>query len=43
MTEIDDTTDTHVAVVKPVDYKGSTRKIRHYYCTIECLLESASQ
>ncbi|WP_435334359.1 hypothetical protein [Haloarchaeobius sp. TZWWS8] len=37
--EIDEATDTHIEVVKPMEYKGSTQQIRHYYCTIACLLE----
>lgn len=41
MEEIDEETDTHIEVVKPVEYKGSTQEIRHYYCKLSCLLEQA--
>ncbi|WP_435348460.1 hypothetical protein [Haloarchaeobius sp. HRN-SO-5] len=41
MDDVDEKEDTHIVVVKPMEYKGSTRKIRHYYCSIGCLLEQA--
>ncbi|WP_440988314.1 hypothetical protein [Haloarchaeobius baliensis] len=39
MEEIDEEAETHIEVVKPMEYKGSTQQIRHYYCSISCLLE----
>ncbi|WP_435360013.1 hypothetical protein [Haloarchaeobius sp. DFWS5] len=38
---IDEEADTHIEVVKPMEYKGATQEIRHYYCTISCLLDQA--
>lgn len=38
MADIDEETDAHVEVVKPMDFKGDTRKVTQYYCTVECLL-----
>lgn len=41
LTDIDEDEDTHIEVVKPMEYKGETQEIRHYYCTIGCLIEHA--
>ena len=40
---IDEDDDTHVVVVKPMDYKGENQRIEHYYCTVNCLVERARQ
>lgn len=34
MESIDEKGETHIRVVKPVEYKGSTEEIRHYYCQL---------
>lgn len=39
MDDIDEEEDTHLEVVKPMEWKGDTREIRHYYCSVSCLLE----
>jgi len=39
MAEINEEEDTHLEVVKPMEWKGDTREIRHYYCSVSCLLE----
>ncbi len=39
MEPIDEGTDSRIEVVKPMEFKGSTREIRHYYCGVDCLLE----
>ncbi len=33
--------DTHVVVVKPMEFKGSQEQIEHYYCSVKCLVERA--
>lgn len=38
---IDEESETHVTVVKPVEYKGAQQEIRHYYCSVACLVEHA--
>lgn len=38
---IEEEEETHIAVVKPVEYKGSKQKIRHYYCSVSCLVDHA--
>lgn len=38
---IEEDHETHITVVKPVEYKGSTQKIRHYYCSVSCLVDHA--
>lgn len=39
MDDIDDDTDAHVEVVKPMEFKGQTREVTQYYCTLECLVD----
>jgi hypothetical protein len=39
MDDINEDEDTHLEVVKPMEWKGDTREIRHYYCSVSCLLE----
>ena len=39
MDDIDDDEDTHVSIVKPMEFKGETQKVTQFYCTVECLLE----
>lgn len=41
LTEIDPGTDTHIEVVKPMEFKGETQEIRHYYCSVACLVDHA--
>ena len=41
MADIDGKEDTHIEVVKPMEYKGETEQIRHYYCSVACLMEHA--
>ncbi|WP_161973204.1 hypothetical protein [Halostella litorea] len=33
--------EAHVRVVKPMEFKGSTEQIEHYYCSVNCLVERA--
>ena len=42
MDDIDDDADTHVQIVKPMEFKGETQKVTQYYCTVECLLAKVS-
>lgn len=42
MDHIDEDEDAHVEVVKPMEFKGETRKVTQYYCTVECLLETVA-
>jgi hypothetical protein len=37
--EIDDATDTRVEVVKPMRWKGEVREVRHFYCSVGCLVD----
>lgn len=39
MDDIDADEDTHVQIVKPMEFKGETRKVTQFYCSVECLLE----
>lgn len=39
LTDIDDTADAHVQVVKPMEFKGETQQVTNYYCSVGCLLE----
>lgn len=39
MDHINEDEDTHVAIVKPMEFKGETQKVTQFYCSIECLLE----
>ena len=39
MAEIDENVDTHVEIVKPMEFKGEIQKITQFYCTVGCLLE----
>jgi hypothetical protein len=41
MADIDEETDTHIEVVKPMEFKGNTEEIRHYYCSVKCLVDHA--
>ncbi len=43
MDDIDEEEDTHIEVVKPMEFKGAKQEIRHYYCTISCLLDQARE
>jgi hypothetical protein len=39
MDEIETGEQTHVRIVKPMEFKGETEEVTQYYCTVECLLE----
>lgn len=40
MNAIDEESDTHLTVVKPLEFKGEIQKITQYYCSVSCLLET---
>lgn len=42
MSDIDEDADTHVEVVKPMEFKGEVQKVTQYYCTVECLVQKAT-
>lgn len=37
--DVDEDADTHVKIVKPMEFKGETQKVTQFYCTVGCLLE----
>lgn len=43
MEEIDETEDTRIEVVKPMEWKGDVQEVRHYYCSARCLLEQVRE
>lgn len=42
MDDIDADGETHVRIVKPMEFKGETREITQYYCSVGCLLEKVN-
>lgn len=42
MEEIDESDDAHIQVVKPMEFKGESQEITHYYCSVGCLVEHAT-
>lgn len=43
MADIDADDETHLVVVKPMEWKGDTRKVRHYYCSVGCLIDQVQE
>lgn len=40
--DIDDETETHVEIVKPMEFKGEVQKVKQYYCSVQCLVEKVA-
>lgn len=39
MDGIDDEQETHLQLVRPMEFKGDVQKVSQYYCSVECLLK----
>lgn len=39
MDRIDEGSDTHVKIVKPMEFKGQEQAINRFYCSVGCLIE----
>jgi hypothetical protein len=39
MDDIETAEETHVRIVKPMEFKGEQRDITQFYCGVECLLD----
>lgn len=43
MEMIDEGADTHVKIVKPMEFKGQTQQITQFYCSVGCLVEKMQE